>query len=366
MIDYYMGTHLFTGADCINNNAGAFSEFGKRCLIITGKSGVGPNGPLKAVERLLNEQGICFSISVGSYQNPTVSQAQELGTSAAAMFADYLIGIGGGSVLDLTKSASVFAANPGIDESGFYSGIWEHRPIPTILIGTTSGTGSEVTSVAVLIDSTGRKHSIHHKLLYGRYAFGDPTYTMSVPESVTVSTCIDALSHCVESYFTKKANLFSKPFSIAGTKLFLKKVSGLQSLSLPISYSTREALYEISILGGMAINITGTTFPHSMGYYFTERYHLPHGFASALFLPELLHFAEKNSPQVYCEFFNEIGCSPDRFMEVISTLLPTFDIHLTEDEIDAELPRWENNSVKNCCSQITLPEIKQMLKRKFG
>lgn len=365
MKNFYMGSHLITGADCIEKNADVFPGLGKRCHIITGRSGAAANGPLPVLEEIFKAKDILYTVQIGSYENPSVSQAMEAGLAANAGNADFLIGIGGGSVLDLTKAASVFAANPKIDEAGFYSGIWETTPLPTVLVGTTSGTGSEVTSVSVLMDSAGKKHSIHNDLLYGRYSFGDPRFTISVPESVTVSTCIDALSHCVESYFTRKVTSLSKLFSVAGVKLFLATVSGRDSLVPPLSYEVRKNLYDISILGGMAINITGTTFPHSVGYYFTERFHIPHGYASALFLPELLRHAEKNEPELWREFHDAVSCSPETLHAIIEDLIPDSGIHLTDEDIDRELPRWNNNSVKNCCSEFTLSDIRQMLAEKF-
>ena len=123
-------------------------------------------------------------------------------------------------------------------------------------------------------------------------------------------------------------------------------------------------LYEASILGGLAINITGTVFCHTLGYYFTEHYHLPHGFACALFSNDLIDYELKNHQDYADQFFQTLQIDAQKLKEVISALVPDFDIHMSDEEITTLLPRYENNnSVKNTYGQMNIEDIKKVLSK---
>ena len=198
-MNFYMPTRLFTGENCVSRNSGLFASCGSRCLIISGKHAAKESGALEDVLKVLEETGISVSVYDGVTQNPPLAACMEAGGMARDTGAEFLIGIGGGSSLDAAKAASVFAANEGLDEAGFYSGVWPNTPLPVILVGTTSGTGSEMTRVAVLTDSRGRKHSIKNDLLSPVFSFGDSRYTENMSLPLTLTTGVDALAHCLES-----------------------------------------------------------------------------------------------------------------------------------------------------------------------
>ena len=228
-MQFYMPTELITGEHCVAEHAPKLARYGKRCLIVTGGSAAARSGALRDAEEALRSQGITFTHYAGIEPNPTLASCQEGGRLANSAGAEFVLGIGGGSPLDAAKAVSVFAANPGMTEEVFYSAKWDHAPLPIVLIGTTAGTGSEVTSVSVLTDSAGKKHSIHDRRVYAALAMGDARYTMTLPRAATLSTGIDAICHCIESYFSKKADPFSRLFSVQGVRLglpVLRQVAG--------------------------------------------------------------------------------------------------------------------------------------------
>ena len=360
-----MPSRMIIEENCIMKRGQSFSELGKRCLVVTGGSAAARSGALADVEAVLEAQQIDSVVYSDIAQNPTVASCIEGGRRAHAFGAEFVIGIGGGSPLDAAKAITVFAANPEMTEAEFYSAKWGKNPLPSILIGTTAGTGSEVTSVSVLTDSAGRKHSIHDDRLYAKIALGDARYTMTLPRSVTLSTGIDVIAHCVESYFNKKADRISQMFAAEGVKLGLPLLQAAVS-GTELSPKQREGLYQASILGGMAINRTGTVFPHNVGYYLTEHYSIPHGFASAVFMPELLEHVKQCAPEQYTSFFQETGTGEEELCDLIQKAVPQKGIFLTEDEIQAALPRWEkNNSVQNTLGTVTLDQIAAMLRKQF-
>ena len=367
-MQFFMPTELITGEHCVTENAKKLARYGKRCLIVTGGSAAARSGALQDAEDALCSQGISFTHYAGIESNPTLASCQEGGRLAHEAGAEFVLGIGGGSPLDAAKAVSVFAANPGMTEEVFYSAKWDHAPLPIVLIGTTAGTGSEVTSVSVLTDSAGKKHSIHDRRVYAALAMGDARYTMTLPKAATLSTGIDAICHCIESYFSRKADPFSRLFSVQGVQLglpVLKQVAEMGAEELP-TLQQRAALYRASILGGMAINPTGTVFPHNVGYYLTEHYGIPHGFACAAFLPELLKHVREQAPELCESLYKACGTGEEELTELAKKVVPVRGIRLSEEEIQAALPRWEKNgTVRNTVGTVTLEQIAEMLRKEF-
>ena len=374
-MNFYMPTRLFTGNDCIAQHADALAALGASCLIVTDKVGAKASGALESVTNVLDTQGIAHVLWDGVTENPPVAACIEAGKIAAESDAQFVLGIGGGSSLDAAKAIAVFAANPALDEAGFYALKWERNPLPIVLVGTTAGTGSEVTKVSVLTDSAARKHSIHDDRLYATLAFGDTRFTYTCPHSVTLSCGVDVIAHATESYFSRKADEISRAFAVRAIRLALGALDAAvtgQTLAKTQDSSRiwwRDNLYEASILGGLAINTTGTCFPHNVGYYLTENYHVPHGFASAIFLPDMIELVDQScdDPTYAATFFDEIGESKESFISLVEGCLQMEqEVHMTADQIEAALPRWENNgSVKNTYADVTLDDIRTILTRMF-
>ena len=362
---HYMPVRMFSGDGAVEKNAGVFALYGARCALVTGKSSAAKSGALADVTEALRQNGVSYCVCDDIAPNPTLSSCLAAGQTAHAFGAAFIVGIGGGSSLDAAKATAVFAANPELDEESFYQKKWQNAPLPILLVGTTSGTGSEVTKVSVLTDSRGRKHSIHDDRLFAAAAFGEAKYTASLPLPVTLSTGVDVLCHCAESYFNRNADEISRAFAIRGIRLLYapmrKAAEGGE-----LGHDDRAALYDASILGGLAICGTGTCFPHNVGYYLTENYGVPHGFASARFFPALLELVEEKDPAYAERFFRELGIDRAALLELVGLCLPESEIAMTAEEIAAALPRWENNNtVRNTCCGVSTAEIREILERQF-
>lgn len=362
-MEFYLPGRLVTGENCVAANSGRFRTFGRRCLIVTGGASAKRSGALADVSAALDGQGIAYDVFDRITPNPAVSACQAGGRVASAFGADFVVGIGGGSPLDAAKAVAAFAANPEMSEAEFYSAQWPHPPLPIVLVGTTAGTGSEVTSVSVLTDASGKKHSIHDDRLYAALALGDARYTRSLPRAATLSTGIDALAHCVESALSRKADSLSRLFAAQGLRLAVPVLTAAAAGDGALTGAEREALYEASILGGLAINRTGTVFPHNVGYYLTERYGIPHGFASAYLMPALLDHIDRCAPEAARDFFAAAGITEDGLRALLRSVLPPLAVAAAEEEIAAALPRWrENGTVKNTLGTVTEAEIAAALR----
>ena len=344
-MNFFVNTRVITGVGCIRENSDKLSAFGKKCLIVTGASSAKKCGALDDVTEALASQKIEYIIYDRIQQNPTVESCFEAGRIAYGNEFGFILGIGGGSPLDAAKAIAVIAANPCISEENLYAMQWENKPLAVVAVGTTAGTGSEVTSVAVITNSKGFKKSFRNDLTYPVLSFGDPKYTMSLSDSFTRSTAVDALAHCVESFFNRSANDISKIFAVAGVRKLFKVFDKIMSEGTEkLTLEDREELYNASLLGGYAISVTGTAFPHALGYFLTENYGVAHGTACAVFLNAFLDYNISEKPELAEEFLDEIRISADEFKAVVSAVTPEINVKLSQDDITELSPRWENNA----------------------
>lgn len=367
-MNVYMPTRLFTGRGCVREKGAAFTKLGKACLILTGKHAAKKSGALDDVTAVLDEQGISWRVFDGIGQNPLFSACVDAAKEATAFGAEFVIGIGGGSPMDAAKCTAVLAANPGMSQEEAYSYNWPKKPLPIAAVGTTAGTGSEVTKVSVITTLEGRKKSLNADPLYPAVSFGDASYTMTLSDEFTRSTAIDALAHCMESYFTRAANEISQTYSVRGIRMLIEEFrkiisNGTESLT----FEDREKLYHASVYGGLAIAVTGTCMPHAMGYMLTEDHGVPHGVACALFLPQFYYHNKRVNPELIEQFLKEIGCGESEFLYMLSAVMPEYDIYMTEAEIASSHSRWVGNaSIAKAWGEITPEMAEDILRRLFG
>lgn len=366
-MNFFVNTRLITGVDCVRNNAERLGSYGDRCLIVTGASSAKKCGALDDVTETLDSTGVQYEIYDRICQNPTVESCFEAGKLACEINADFIIGIGGGSPLDASKAIAVVAANPDITEENLYAMNWAEQPLPVVAVGTTAGTGSEVTSVAVITNSKGFKKSFRNDLSYPFLSLGDPKYTLSLSDSFTRSTAVDALAHCVESFFSRSANDISKIYAVAGVRKLLKvfeKIIAESTESLTIK--DREELYNASVLGGLAIAITGTAFPHALGYFLTENYGIAHGTACTVFLNEFVDYNAEIKPELTKEFFDEIRVDMESFKTTVEKITPAVDVRLSDDDIEKLSVRWENNAaLKRNWGNVDTAFVNSILRKLF-
>lgn len=346
-MNFYLPTKVITGKEAVLKNAGLFSDFGKRCVIVTGKSSAKACGALDDVTTALEKCGIEYFIYDKIMQNPEIACCAEGGAKARQFGADFIIGIGGGSPLDAAKAIAVLAVN-NIDSKQLYSGNWECDPLPVIAVGTTAGTGSEVTQVAVITDSDGKKKSFRHDKSFPALSFGDPRYLAHMPEKVFYSTAIDALSHSIESYFIVSATDLSRAAAVQSISKICRAFKQILDGEKP-DETMLEDIYEASLLGGYAISVTGTAFPHALGYFLSEDHGIPHGTACGIYLPEFVKYNMIHAKELSEALYKKIGTDSDTLCDMIEKLLPKTDISVTEAEKDALMPRWVGH---NCLAKM--------------
>lgn len=366
-LNSFMPVKLVTGAGCVRASAKELAKVGKHCLIVTGKTAARVSGALQDVTDTLacNGQNWLLFDEIG--QNPKLTDCMAAAEKAIAAGADFILGIGGGSALDAAKCIAVLAANPGMTQEQLYAFQWENLPLKIVAVGTTAGTGSEVTKVSVITTPDGRKKSFHHEGIFPVLSLGDPTYTASLSPMVTRATAVDALAHCAESFFSRAANHISRCYAVEGIRLLLPVFrqmaeNGFQDLD----YGTREKLYCASIYGGLAINVTGTCFPHTMGYLLTEAFGIPHGTACAVFQKAFFEYNKMVVPQLAEEYLERIGCCQEEYYTLLEKLTPPCEITIEEEMIAEAHSRWiGNGSIAKCQGVFSADMADEILRRKF-
>ena len=184
-LNSFMPVRLVTGAGCVRAGAKELAKLGKVCLIVTGKTSARASGALQDVTDTLDLNGQSWVLFDEIGQNPRLTDCVAAAEKAVAAGADFVVGIGGGSALDAAKCIAVLAANPGLTQTQLYAFDWANAPLKIVAVGTTAGTGSEVTKVSVITTPEVRKKSFHTDAIFPALSLGDPTYTMSLPPMVT-------------------------------------------------------------------------------------------------------------------------------------------------------------------------------------
>lgn len=366
-MNFYMPVNIVFGKDCVLRNASMLTKYGKKCIIVTGKNGARKSGALDDVISALKTNGIEYIIFDETEQNPMYSTCLSAACTAKEYGAEFVVGIGGGSPIDAAKAVAVLATCEDTSAEALYSGSWSQRPLPVVAVGTTAGTGSEVTHVSVITSPEGVKKSFRSPYLYPSLTFGDATYTMSLSPEFTRSTALDALAHCLESYFNRTANDLSKLFAVRGVSILkemLKKTSDCENA--PLTYDDREKLYCASLYGGLAIGVTGTAFPHAMGYYLSERHGICHGNACAVYLEDFIDYNANVAAKESEAFYNASGTSKDALAKLIRLNLPQIHLTITPEELNLIAPRYENNkSLDKCLGKVDRQFAESIIKIKF-
>jgi len=292
------------GPGALNQLPDKVRELGGTKALCLFDKGVKDSGIAGRMLDLLKNAGIPCAVFDGvlpDAPSETVDAAGELGTKEGC---DIVIGIGGGSTLDTAKAATVLLQNPPPVSRYF---VEKGEPFvsttPLILIPTTSGTGSEVTIMAVIHDkATQTKASV---LRPANLAIVDPELTLTVPPFVTAMTGFDALSHAVEAFTTNRGNPLADVLCKNIMRLVAENLEKACADGSNIEYRTNLAL--ASNWAGIAFNDAFLHFGHAAAHEFGVVFHMPHGVACALTIPEVIVFAAEAEPRKGIEIAEALG-----------------------------------------------------------
>lgn len=288
-INTYMPVEVVSGKDCVKT-FNRYNTLGRKCSIITGKNMYKKCSVIDDLKEALTQNGVEYLLLCEAENNPTPANVFAMAKKTIDFGAEFIIGVGGGSSMDAAKAAALVITNEGVTEDNIFSFEFKNKPMPSIMIGTTAGTGSEVMPSAVLT-IPGTKYTIKKGLKtrdsYSVYSLCDPQYTYTLPINYTVSTALDSVCHAIESMYSKRANDFTSIYGLKALRMVMPVLRTFSETEV-VTETMRDELYYGSIFAGMALNNGGTSCCHSLGYLLTTMHNIPHGFACAVFIGEFL------------------------------------------------------------------------------
>ncbi|MGC7847316.1 iron-containing alcohol dehydrogenase [Desulforudis sp. 1088] len=288
MFDILLPTRVLFGPGSTYRLGEEISRIGKRALVITGRRSLAESGQ---VERITNPLQIAKVETVWFRVDPepTVDTVDEARRLIHEEKVDLVVGVGGGSALDVAKAAAGLAK---VDTPAgtFFGAVPLNAPgLPWVAVPTTAGSGSEATKNAVLIDpERKRKASLRNEWWLPVVAVVDPILTMSQPPEVTAGTGFDALTHAVESFTSRWATPFTTALSREAVRLITQNI--YTAYDTGRVRASREYMMLASLMAGIALANAGAGAVHALAHPVGVRYGIPHGVACGILLPYIVRF----------------------------------------------------------------------------
>ncbi|MBN1937879.1 MAG: iron-containing alcohol dehydrogenase [Anaerolineae bacterium] len=335
MAQFWLPTVIVAGEGCFEELGQRASMLGRRALLVCGAGSLKRSGQLDRALGLLWGLGVKTTVYDAVRSEPTLDVVHEGLVQARAEHAELLVGIGGGSAMDVAKAiAGLFTHSGTVHE--YFQGEKKVSGggLPWIAVPTTAGTGAEVTSNAVLSDPQTRiKSSLRHDGWYAHTALIDPELTLSVPPSITAASGSDALTQAIEAYTSIAA--------MPTTDALAMRAIELIGRSLAVAYhdgrnvSARADMLYGSLLTGMAFANARLGGVHGMAHPLGERFHIPHGVVCGLLLPYVMAYNLSYAKEKYAHVARLLGVDANGMdaeqaaqaaVEVVRTLFATIGI----------------------------------------
>lgn len=383
MSHYAIPANVVVGKGALKSADLYIKKYGNKALIVTGKH-VGKSPMMEQLKKVLESADISYVVFDGITGEPTDKMIDEGLAIYKANGCEFIIGIGGGSPLDSAKAIAAMAVNEG--NIADYNGKEITGSLPGIVaIPTTSGTGSEATKFTVITDlEKDIKMLLKGDCLVPDLAIIDPEFTMDMPKSVTAATGLDALTHAVEAYTSKKAFSLTDVSAVSAVKRIMKY--------LPVAYKNgydvkaREEMSLAAFEAGICINNSSVTIVHGMSRPIGALFHVPHGMSNAMLLKECLGFALDGAYDRFADLGRAIGVATiedsdkiaaEKLLAAIEELckvceIPTLrEYGIKEDEFLPVIEKMSEDAIAsgspgNTRKTVTKEDCIEIYKRVFG
>ena len=317
--EFALRTHVVLGAGLVERVGEVARRLGgRRVLLVTDAGLVGAGHAMRA-EKSLEAAGVAQLRFDGVRENPTSEDVDRCVAAARDFDPDLIIGLGGGSPIDVAKGANFVMTNGGTVADYRGRGKAAHPLLPLVAVPTTAGTGTETQSFALIADPV-----THHKMACGdpkaapRVALLDPTLTTTMPRFVTACTGLDAIGHAVECAVTRVRTEASVRFAVEAFSLASAALPRV--LAVPDDLQAREDMLRAAAYAGIAIENSMLGAAHSMANPLTARHGVAHGQAVGMALPHVVRFNAENgqSRAIYAELAGSAEALADRLEELIA------------------------------------------------
>jgi alcohol dehydrogenase class IV len=349
--NYFQPTETIFGSGRINELGDIAKRFGTKCLLVTTPVFPAVESQYEMVKKLLTDAGLEVAHFDQVQPNPTTENITAGAEMAVKHSAEVVVGLGGGSSMDSAKAIAVEATHEGTSwDYLFYRDTQPtEKTLPIISISTTSGTGSQVTQVAVITNTAERdKSAIYHPLVYPKVCIVDPELMLTVPEHITASTGFDAFCHSFESMLHPNASVYIDVLAEKAITLIAETLPGL--LKNLDDLAAREKMAVADTFAGLCIANAGVTLPHGVGMAISGMYpHVMHGESLSIIYPAFAKFTYEYAISKFAtigrilnsdlkgvsdEVAAERSCEEiDKFIKSVGMWISLKNVNMPEDEI---------------------------------
>jgi len=294
------------GAGCLPQIIGEVKRLESGKVFIVTDPGLVEAGVAGRLERLLGDGGIAFERFDQVTPDPNLDVAHAAAEALRASGAPVVIGLGGGSAIDIAKIAALMVDNNGTLNDYFGIDLIPKPGRRTLIVPTTAGTGSEVTPIVILSDEVERlKKGVVSPYLFPAVALLDPELTLGLPPAVTAATGMDALIHAVEAFTSK--NAYPMTDMLAREAMVLISDNIRTAFANGQDLDARSRMLEGSLLAGMAFANAGVTAVHAFAYPIGAEFHIPHGVANSIMLAPVMAFNMLGNLTKFAEMAELLG-----------------------------------------------------------
>jgi alcohol dehydrogenase class IV len=354
---FFVPQNIITGENALQMSLEHLKDFGKKALIVTDNMMI-KLGNVKKLTDALDSISVLYTIYPGINSEPNHTMIDEGVEVYKKEGCDFLIGIGGGSPLDSMKAIGAVVANGG-SITGYMGKKIDNNLPPTCAIPTTAGTGSEATKVSIINNTiTNVKMLLNDPKLMARIAVIDPVFTMTAPPEVTAATGVDALTHAIEAYTSRKAFSMSDIFAKSAIKRIFENLYEVYTNGS--NFDARKEMANAALEGGIAFSNASVTIVHGMSRPIGALFHVPHGLSNAMLLNVCLEFLKPGAVDRLNELAMIIGVhkqgmtteeGADAFVKATTDLLKKLNIKtpqefgIDKDEFFKQIPKMAEDAL---------------------
>lgn len=346
---YFLPANIVFGSGKVKKVGELTKPYGKKALIVTGRSSAKKSGIYDKVKNSLEAAGLTTVLYDKVSQNPLTTTAEDGAAFAKENHCDVVVAIGGGSIMDCAKAIAFLSKNKGDISDYIYNRLRSDEALPLVLIPTTCGTGSEGNGFAVLTNpENGDKKSLRCNAIVAKVSIVDPECMMTMPKKVLASVAFDALCHNIEAYTSRIAQPFTDALSLYAIDLIANNLVDVYNGTA--GKDGWEKITLASTIGGMVINTAGVTLAHGMEHPASGLKNIVHGQGLAALTPVIIEASYKGNREKFSKIARIMGgMTAEDCATKIRTLLKKLDLNYTLSDLgikEEDIPWMAENCMK--------------------
>lgn len=349
MSGFMVAMYIIPGSGKVKKVGELTKPYGKKALIVTGRSSAKKSGTYDKVKNSLEAAGLTTVLYDKVSQNPLTTTAEDGAAFAKGNHCDVVVAIGDGSIMDCAKAIAFLSKNKGDISDYIYNRLRSDEALPLVLIPTTCGTGSEGNGFAVLTNpENGDKKSLRCNAIVAKVSIVDPECMMTMPKKVLASVAFDALCHNIEAYTSRIAQPFTDALSLYAIDLIANNLVDVYNGTA--GKDGWEKITLASTIGGMVINTAGVTLAHGMEHPASGLKNIVHGQGLAALTLVIIEASYKGNREKFSKIARIMGgMTAEDCATKIRTLLRKLDLECTLSDLgikEEDIPWMAENCMK--------------------